>query len=128
MFIEQAHGRWDVCARYCVVSVTLAILRMIRMNETVFCVCDDDALLRTRCAVLVHHGYKTGSALASDAAQPLAYGDYDLVVFCSTLAQWHRAHLTTCVPQGKPLLQLHGFVHPSELLVKVAEIFAQARY
>ena len=95
------------------------------MGNTVFCVCDDDALLRTRCAVLLHHCYQTGSALASDAARPLAQRDYDLVVFCSTLTHGYRAHLTTCVSEGKFILRLHGFVHPSELIRKVAETFAK---
>ena len=89
------------------------------------CVGRDIDHLRTRCAVLGHHGYDTQSATAPEAELLLRSQDFDLIIVSAFLEEWEKARVLSAA--GKvPSLVLLGLVLAPELLIEVQKMLAEA--
>jgi hypothetical protein len=92
-------------------------------SRKILCLGVDEDLLTTRCAVLVSEGYECVFAIAPEGLADIEKGNYDLVIFSSTLAA-QSENLLKLVPKGKAVVIIRQFIRPEELLVEVETRFS----
>jgi hypothetical protein len=91
-------------------------------QQKILCIDNDATLLKCRCAVLSHSGYKTIAATVSQAFQRLRANKFDLVV-----VHEEQKSLLAALPAETRTLVLDGFIFPTEMLAAVKERLAQPR-
>jgi DNA-binding response OmpR family regulator len=86
------------------------------MTARILCLGRNAELLKTRCAVLTHHGYLADAATIPEGFFQLRSEKYDLLIVSARLAEKSGKRL----PADLPTLVLDGVVFPVQLLQEVA--------
>ena len=85
----------------------------------ILCVGKDPGLLRSRCSVLEHAGYRVQTVMCAEADEVLREGGYDLIILSAILNDEEREHISERAEMGTPILTLKKLTFASELLTEV---------
>jgi CheY-like chemotaxis protein len=94
---------------------------MVGTPTRILCLGRNAELLKTRCAVLAHHGYQADAATIPEGFEQLRTEKYDLLIVSARLATENNSFL----PAGIPTVVLDGMVFPIQMLHKVADKLEQ---
>jgi DNA-binding response OmpR family regulator len=93
----------------------------------ILCVGKDPGLLRSRCAVLEHAGYRAQAVMFHDADTLLASSQFDLIILSVILSADEKQHIEALVGDRVPVLTLKKLTFASELLAEVDRQLMYAR-
>jgi hypothetical protein len=91
----------------------------------ILCIGADAELLRTRCAVLVQHGYEAVCSLFIEAEETLRSTPFDLIVVSAFLSDGEKARILAIVDGKTPTIMLEGLTLATDLLKRVESQLAR---
>jgi DNA-binding response OmpR family regulator len=94
---------------------------MLGNPARILCIGKDSGLLRSRCAVLTHAGYRAQAVMLADAERLLQTAEFDLIILSAILSGEERDRVSAFVGGAVPILALKKLTFASELLAETEQ-------